>query len=134
MAFYPGSFDPFTKGHKNIVDRTLKLFNKLVIGIGKNINKPERFISIEQTKKDIENTYIEEIKLGKLEVIHYDINTVDIMKQLNINIIVRGIRTIEDYIYEKDLFEELRLNNKDIEVIFLFSHINISSTEMRQLK
>jgi len=56
-ALFPGSFDPFTIGHKNIIDRSLNLFDLIIIGIAKNVNKPERYFSIEITKKSIEEIY-----------------------------------------------------------------------------
>jgi len=103
IAFYGGSFDPFTNGHLAIVKKAAKCFDKLVIGIGSNTEKSSR-ASKDRMKKAIEETMMQE-GLNNTEVIVYDNLTVDKAKECGANILIRGLRNGTDYQYEENIAE-----------------------------
>ena len=97
IAVFPGSFDPITLGHVDVVKRSLPLFDKIIIAIGQNSQKSGLF-PIEARKAWIEQLFPNE---PKLEVTTYEGLTVDFCKAVNANYIVRGIRSAADFEYEK---------------------------------
>lgn len=101
IAFYPGSFDPFTNGHLHVVKTASKLFDKVIIGIGINIQKERRF-SNSIMKSAIEKT-LEDENISNVEVVVYDKLSVDVARELNCNYLVRGLRNDMDYQYEENL-------------------------------
>lgn len=101
IGFYAGSFDPFTKGHLQIVKKASLCFEKVIIGIGCNSEKKER-IDREKMKKAIIET-IEENKMYNVEVVLYNGLTADKAKQMNANILIRGLRNGTDYQYEENI-------------------------------
>lgn len=130
-ALFAGSFDPFTIGHKDIVERALPLFDKIIIGIGFNINKKYMF-SAEESQKNISQLFENE---PKIEVKIYNGLTVDFAKEHNVNFFVRSVRTFQDFEYEKNLAE---INKKigGIETVIFFAQPNlahISSSMVREL-
>lgn len=104
-AIFPGSFDPFTIGHADIVKRGLQLFDHLVIAIGINEGK-KPFQSVEQRLEAIRTLYANE---PRVEVATYTGLTVDFAHQLGINTILRGVRSIKDFEYERDIAD---INNR----------------------
>jgi len=130
-ALFAGSFDPFTIGHKDIVERALPLFDRLIIGIGFNINKKYMF-SAEESKKNIAQLFENE---PKIEVKIYNGLTSDFAKEHNIKFFVRSVRTFQDFEYEKNLAE---INKKigGIETLIFFAKpdlAHISSSMVREL-
>ena len=103
IGFYAGSFDPFTNGHLQIVKKSAKCFDKVIIGIGYNAEKKER-IDKYKMKIAIEKT-IEEENLKNVDVVIYDGLTVDKAKECNANILIRGLRNGTDYEYEENISE-----------------------------
>lgn len=101
VAFYPGSFDPFTNGHLHVVKTACKLFDKVIIGIGINFQKERRF-SNEIMKEAIQET-LELENINNAEVIIYEGLSVDIAKKYNCNYMIRGLRNDMDYQYEENL-------------------------------
>lgn len=101
IAFYPGSFDPFTNGHLHVVKTACKLFDKVIIGIGINFQKERRF-SNEIMKSAIQETLKLE-NINNAEVIIYEGLSVDIAKEYNCNYMIRGLRNDMDYQYEENL-------------------------------
>ena len=101
VAFYAGSFDPFTNGHLHVIQKAAKVFNKVVIGIGDNPDKKRRF------DKELMKNTIEKIlknrKLNNVTVICYDNITVDAAKENNATFLVRGVRNGMDYEYEENM-------------------------------
>src|SRR5687767_8671904 len=97
IALFPGTFDPITIGHLDIINRALPLFDKLVIGIGRNINKTPMF-SDEQRINWIEEIYKDTTKVS---AVLYEGLTVDCCQKVGANFIVRGIRYVNDFEYEK---------------------------------
>jgi len=114
-AIYPGTFDPITNGHIDIIKRALKLFDKIIIAIAEPRHKKPLF-SIEErvflAKESLKN-------LNNVEILSFDGLLVDFCKKLNVNIIIRGIRAVSDFDYE---FQIAWMNRKllpNIETIFL---------------
>ena len=103
VGFYAGSFDPFTNGHLQIVKKAAKCFDKVIVGIGYNTDKSER-IDKNKMKIAIEET-IKEIGLNNVEVVLYEGLTVEKAKEMNSDILIRGLRNGTDYEYEENISE-----------------------------
>ena len=132
FAVFPGSFSPFTLGHKSIVERTLPLFDKLIIAIGINSNKTNKFDS-EKNQKWIQSLFANE---NKIEVLTYEGLTVDFCKNQNSKYIVRGVRDEKDFEFEKKVAQNNKELNSEIETLLIttlpkYSHI--SSTIVRDI-
>ena len=131
VALFPGSFDPFTRGHESIVRRALPLFDKFVIAIGVNADK-RSFMSMEQRKALIESVFKDE---PRVEVMAYTGMTVDAARQVGARFIVRGVRLIQDFENEKHL-SEVNRDLTGIETILLYTlpeYSHISSSIVREL-
>ena len=130
-AFFPGSFDPFTKGHEDIVLRALTLFDEIVIGIGQNSNK-NRYFNLEIMKGYIEQTF-----QGKpVRVVTYQNLTANVAKEVGAKFIIRGLRNTTDFEYENSISQVNRHINEELETVFLITspHLApISSTIIRDL-
>jgi pantetheine-phosphate adenylyltransferase len=131
-AIFPGSFDPFTVGHESIVMRALPLFDKIIIGIGHNINK-EYYFPLE---KRVE--WIKKVFKGntKIEIKTYKGLTVDFCKQVNARYILRGLRTSSDFEYERAVGQMNKAMYPEIETVFLLTmpqHTAINSTIVRDI-
>tara|TARA_B100001057_G_scaffold462443_1_gene515407 strand:+ start:6419 stop:6871 length:453 start_codon:yes stop_codon:yes gene_type:complete len=131
IAVFPGSFDPITLGHENIIKRGLSLFDKIIIGLGENSDKKCMF-SLESRIKFISKTFNDS---DKIEIKPYKGLTVNFCKKNNAKYILRGIRNSEDYEYEKIIaFTNMKMSG--IETIFLLSdpeYSYLSSTTVREL-
>lgn len=103
IGFYAGSFDPFTNGHLQIVKKTAKCFNKVIIGIGYNSDKVTR-IDKHKMKEAIEET-MKELNLDNVVVTLYEGLTVDEAKKQGADILIRGLRNGTDYQYEENIAE-----------------------------
>ncbi|MDE7097256.1 MAG: pantetheine-phosphate adenylyltransferase [Muribaculaceae bacterium] len=131
-AVFPGSFDPFTIGHKDIADRALGIFDRLIIGIGYNINKPGKD-TVEERIKAITAVYAEE---PRVTVTAYSGLTVDFAKNQGAGFIVRGIREVKDFEYERNL-ADTNAAISDIETVFLTARPQygfVSSSMIRELE
>lgn len=131
-ALFPGTFDPITLGHTDIIERVLPLFNKIVIGIGLNSSKQPMF-SIEQRIAWIKAIYS---NTPHIEVVTYEGLTVNFCKQIDANFILRGIRNVGDYEYEKSIADMNRSLYPKIETIFLACspvYTSLSSTIVREV-
>lgn len=130
-AIFPGSFDPFTVGHYDIVKRGLELFDEIIIGIGRNSTKKETF-PIRERVEAIRKIFADEPRV-KVDI--YDSLTVDFAKEQEASFILRGIRCVEDFEYERNMAEA----NKQlggVETIILYTrpeYAHISSTLVRDL-
>ena len=132
IAVFPGSFSPFTLGHRSIVERTLPLFDKLIIAIGINSNKTNNFPT-EKNQKWIQLLFSNETKI---EVLTYDGLTVDFCKKQNSKYIIRGVRDEKDFEFEKKVAQNNKELNSEIETLLIttlpkYSHI--SSTIVRDI-
>lgn len=130
-AVFPGSFDPFTLGHLDILNRSLLLFDEIIVGVGKNINKKTMF-SEKQRVSFIKECFKNE---SKIKVESYEGLTIDFCKKSGANFIVRGIRNNGDFEFEKAIARTNRKLSK-IETIFLLTSAKtsfISSGIVREL-
>ena len=130
-AVFPGSFDPFTLGHLDVLKRSLLLFDEITVGVGKNIDKKTMF-SEKQRISFIEKYFKNE---AKIKVESYNGLTIDFCKKLGANFIVRGIRNNGDFEFEKAIARTNRKLSK-IETVFLLTSTQtsfISSTIVREL-
>ena len=131
IAIFPGSFDPYTIGHASIVDRALPLFDKIVVAIGVNRNK-RSFLTEELRIRMIADLYADE---PKVEVISYDGLTVDAARECGARFLLRGVRMIQDFEYEKNLAEVNR-SISGLETVLLYTlpeYGHISSSIVREL-
>ncbi len=120
-AIFPGSFDPITLGHYDIIQRALPLFDEIIIAIGINAEKKYMF-SLEERKKFLENSFENE---PKISVITYEGLTIDLCKKENANFILRGLRNPADFEFEKAIAHTNRTLSK-IETVFLLTAANTS--------
>ena len=115
ICLFPGTFDPVTLGHIDIINRAMPLFDKIVVGIGINVNKIPMF-SEEQRLQWVKDIYQNE---PKVEAVLYDGLTVNCCKAVGANFILRGIRYVNDFEYEKAIADMNRSLDGHIETIFL---------------
>ena len=132
IAIYPGSFDPITNGHVDLIHRACKLFDKVIIAITQNTNK-DSFLSIDQRVKAVE-TAIE--PLTNTRVLSFDSLLVDFAREHNAQIIIRGLRAVSDFDYEFQLSGMNKRLNPAIETLFMTpseEFANISSSLVREI-
>ena len=132
IAIYPGSFDPITNGHVDLIHRACKLFDKVIIAIAQNANK-NSFLSINQRVKAVE-TAIE--PLTNTRVLSFDSLLVDFAREHNAQIIIRGLRAVSDFDYEFQLSGMNKRLNPAIETLFMTpseEFANISSSLVREI-
>lgn len=132
IAVFPGSFDPFTIGHKVIVDSAMGLFDKIYIAIGQNTTK-NSFISLENKVKHIKSVFE---NIPNIEIITYDGLTADLCKRLQAKFIIRGLRNTSDFQYEKSIAQVNKELYPELETIFIVpqpQYGHISSTIVRDL-
>ncbi|WP_185877168.1 pantetheine-phosphate adenylyltransferase [Blattabacterium cuenoti] len=122
IAIFPGTFDPITLGHYDIVIRGLKLFDKIIIAIGKNYGKKNMF-SLVKRKKWIHDSFFKES--NRIEIKSFDGLTISFCKKIKVKFLLRGIRNQFDFEFEKNIFFINNSLNKKydhyVETIFLFS-------------
>jgi pantetheine-phosphate adenylyltransferase len=130
-AVFPGSFDPITLGHCDIINRGTQLFDELIIAIGENLSKNYLF-SLEQRKAFIENTFSDN---KKIKVFIYSGLTTDFCKKVKANYILRGLRNSSDFEYENSIAQTNKKTG-EIETIFFLSSPEksfISSSIVREI-
>ena len=115
ICLFPGTFDPLTLGHVDIINRSLPLFDKIIVGIGTNVAKAPMF-SAEQRVAWIKEIYKNE---SRVEGAFYEGLTVNFCKKIGAQFILRGIRYVSDFEYEKTIADANRTMDKSIETIFL---------------
>ncbi len=130
-AIYPGSFDPCTFGHLDIIKRSSALFDEVIIGVLNNSKKnplftvSERVNMIKELTKDIPN----------VKVMSFDGLLVDFAREVDVNVIIRGLRAITDFEYELQIAQSNKAQHSDIETVFLTTDIHysyLSSTIVRE--
>ena len=132
ICLFPGTFDPITMGHVDIIERAVSQFDKLVIGVGINSSKQPMF-SVEQRTGWIQEIFKND---PRVEVTGYEGLTVDFCRKIDAKFILRGIRYISDFEYEKAIADMNRMLVPDIETIFLTCsplYSTISSTLVRDV-
>ncbi len=132
IALFPGSFDPITKGHVDIINRSINLFEKIIVGVGINSGKQPMF------DVDQRVTWINEIfkNNSKVEAQAYEGLTINFCKKIGANFILRGVRYVSDFEYEKGIADMNRILAGDIETFFLTSspeYSTVSSTLVRDV-
>jgi len=132
IALFPGSFDPITIAHVDILERSLPLFDKIIIGIGLNSSK-QSFLSPEQREEMVRIIFA---KNPKVEVQTYEGLTVDFCRKVNAKYMVRGIRSASDFEYERAIAQINQTMMPEVETILLLSkpeYSAISSTIVRDI-
>jgi pantetheine-phosphate adenylyltransferase len=132
IALFPGSFDPITKAHVDILKRSLSLFDKIYIGIGVNSSK-QSLLSVEKRLEMITAVFKDE---PKLEMVTYEGLTVNFCQKIGASHMIRGIRTVSDFEYEKAIAQMNHALIPEIESIFIVSkpgYSSISSTIVRDI-
>ena len=125
-AIYPGTFDPITLGHIDVIKKSLKIVDKLIVATTDNVNK-NYFFSIDERLKIIKNSLFNDMKLSKkkIQVISFDNLTIALCKKYKASIIIRGLRAVSDFEYEFQLAGMNKKLNNNIETIFLMSELII---------
>lgn len=132
ICLFPGTFDPVTLGHVDIINRALPLFDKIVVGIGLNAAKAPMF-SPEQRLQWIKDIYTDE---DRVEGAVYEGLTIDYCKKIDAKFILRGIRYVSDFEYEKTIADANRTLDKNIETVFLTGepkYTSVASTIVRDI-
>ena len=137
IAIYPGTFDPITFGHIDVIKKSLKLFDKIVVGVSDESNKNHLFSSDERIEI-VNKALFKDLKLNrkKIKVISFGSLTTDLCKKYKSNIILRGLRAVSDFEYEFQLAGMNRKLNQNIETIFLMSDVEnqiISSKFVKEI-
>jgi pantetheine-phosphate adenylyltransferase len=132
IAVFPGSFDPFTLGHYDIVVRSLKLFDEVIVAMGHNSQK-KRYFPIETMLSKVEEAFV---KYPQVKIATYDELTADFAKKHGATVLIRGLRNTTDFEYENSISQVNRYLNEDIETIFLITspkYAPISSSIIREV-
>jgi pantetheine-phosphate adenylyltransferase len=137
VAVYPGTFDPITFGHIDVINKALRLFDKVVVAASEGTNKNYLFNSVERVEI-IKKALFFDLKLDKkkIEVISFTSLTTDLCKKYKSNIILRGLRAVSDFEYEFQLAGMNRKLSNNIETIFLMSDVEnqiISSKFVKEI-
>ena len=135
VAVYPGTFDPITFGHIDVIKKALKLFDKVVVAASNGTNKNYLFNPVERIEI-IKKALFSDLKIDKkkIEVISFTSLTTDLCKQYKSNIILRGLRAVSDFEYEFQLAGMNRKLNNNIETIFLMSDVENQIISSRFVK
>ena len=135
IAIYPGTFDPITFGHIDVIKKGLKLFEKIIVGVSDVDNKDYLFDS-EERIEIIKKALFSDLKLNKkkISVISFTSLTTDLCKKYKSNIILRGLRAASDFEYEFQLAGMNRKLNNNIETIFLMSDVENQIISSRFVK
>jgi pantetheine-phosphate adenylyltransferase len=136
-AIYPGTFDPITLGHIDVIKKSLTIFDRVVVATTNNINKSYYF-SIEDRLSIIKDSIFKDLKLNKnkIKVISFDTLTINLCKKYNATVIIRGLRAVSDFEYEFQLAGMNKKLNSKIETMFLMSDVEnqiISSKFVKEI-
>ena len=130
-AVFPGSFDPITLGHVDVIERGLQLFDEIIIAVGENSSKTNLF-SLDQRKEFISEAFKDH---PKVSVISYQGMTIDLCQKLKVDFILRGLRNSADFEFEKSI-AQINRDMAPIETVFLLTATetaNISSSIVREI-
>ncbi|MDC0472939.1 pantetheine-phosphate adenylyltransferase [Pelagibacteraceae bacterium] len=136
-AIYPGTFDPITHGHIDVIKKSLKIADRVVVATTDNINK-SYFFSIDERLSIIKKSLFKDLKLNskKILVVPFDTLTINLCKKYKASIIIRGLRAVSDFEYEFQLAGMNKKLNNSIETIFLMSDVEnqiISSKFVKEI-
>ena len=135
IAIYPGTFDPITYGHIDVIKKALKLFDKIIVAVSETTNKDYLFSSVERINI-VNKSLFTDLKLNKkkITVVSFNSLTTDLCKKYNSNVILRGLRAVSDFEYEFQLAGMNRKLNNNIETIFLMSDVENQIISSRFVK
>ncbi|MDC0406722.1 pantetheine-phosphate adenylyltransferase [Candidatus Pelagibacter sp.] len=135
VAIYPGTFDPITYGHIDVIRKALKLFDKIVVGVS-NVSNKNYLFSSEERIHIVNKALFNDLKLNKkkISVVSFSSLTTDLCKKYRSNIILRGLRAVSDFEYEFQLAGMNRKLNNNIETIFLMSDVENQIISSRFVK
>ena len=135
IVIYPGTFDPITFGHIDVIKKALKIFDKVIVGISDG-NQKNFLFTIEQRIKIVKNSLFKDLKISnkKIQVISFDSLTTNLCNKYKSNIILRGLRAVSDFEYEFQLAGMNRKLNNKIETIFLMSDVENQIISSRFVK
>ena len=135
IAIYPGTFDPITFGHIDVIKKSLKLFDKIVVGVSDESNKDYLFSSDERIEI-VNKALFKDLRLNKkkIKVVSFGSLTTDLCKKYKSNIILRGLRAVSDFEYEFQLAGMNRKLSQNIETIFLMSDVENQIISSRFVK
>ena len=136
-AIYPGTFDPITYGHIDVIKKSLKIFDRVIVATTDNINK-NYYFSIEERLAIIQNSLFKDLKLNKnrIKVIPFNTLTINLCKKYKASVIIRGLRAVSDFEYEFQLAGMNKKLNTNIETMFLMSDVEnqiISSKFVKEI-
>ena len=136
-AIYPGTFDPITFGHIDVIKKSLNIFDRVIVATTDNVNKHYHF-SINERMEIINNSLFKDLKLNKkkIKIISFDNLTIDLCKKFKANTIIRGLRAVSDFEYEFQLAGMNKKLNSKIETMFLMSDVEnqiISSKFVKEI-
>ena len=137
IAIYPGTFDPITYGHIDVIKKSLNIFDKVIVATTDNINKNYHF-SIDERLDIINNSLFKDLKFNKkkIQVVSFNNLTIDLCKKYNAHAIIRGLRAVSDFEYEFQLAGMNKKLNSKIETMFLMSDVEnqiISSKFVKEI-
>ena len=136
-AIYPGTFDPITYGHIDVIKKSLKIFDRVIVATTDNINK-NYFSSIDERLSIIKNSLFKDLRFNKnkIKVVSFDNLTIDLCKKYNATVIIRGLRAVSDFEYEFQLAGMNKKLSSIIETMFLMSDVEnqiISSKFVKEI-
>jgi pantetheine-phosphate adenylyltransferase len=136
-AIYPGTFDPITYGHIDVIKKSLNIFDRLIVATTDNVNK-NYYFSIEERLNIINSSLFKDLKLNKkkIKVVSFNNLTIDLCKKYHANAIIRGLRAVSDFEYEFQLAGMNKKLNSNIETMFLMSDVEnqiISSNFVKEI-
>ena len=132
IGVYPGSFDPVTKGHEDIIDRSVRLFDKVIVAALKN-NKKDYLFTDEERVEMLKNSTK---RYKTVEVMSFDGMLVELVKKYNANAIIRGLRDVTDFQYELQLSQVNKILADEIDTIFFttnLSYVQVSSSVVKEI-
>jgi len=135
VAIYPGTFDPITYGHIDVIKKALKLFDKIIVGVS-NVSHKNYLFNSEERINIVNKALFKDLKLNKKKVfvVSFSSLTTDLCKKYKSNIILRGLRAVSDFEYEFQLAGMNRKLNNNIETIFLMSDVENQIISSRFVK
>ena len=135
IAIYPGTFDPITFGHIDVIKKALKLFDKIVVGVS-DVSSKTYLFSSEERIEIVNKALFKDLNLNKkkITVVSFSSLTTDLCKRYKSNIILRGLRAVSDFEYEFQLAGMNRKLNQNIETIFLMSDVENQIISSRFVK
>ena len=136
-AIYPGTFDPITYGHIDLIKKSLKIFDRIVVAAAENINKDYLF-TIDERVNIIKDSLFKDLKLSKKKILVIPFNTltINLCKRYKAKVIIRGLRAVSDFEYEFQLAGMNKKLNENIETIFMMSDVEnqiISSKFVKEI-